>query len=312
VGPLALSPQGFIYVAGDKGGLSAFSPDGNLLWTHTVEANGQAKHGPIVAPEGTIYYLLQDVRGDTLLALLPNGQLLWSSKPGTHNAEGGLRLTPDGQQLFLKNMVISTQDGSRVELTLPTDNSPVLANKAQLFVGADGKKYLLAGHVVMQWEQTDEGFSMVQSADWNYRELGISQTSSYPMDAAVTPRGNIVLVYSGWYEHTRIVWLDPTGRFIGAINSAMYLGTRLVAVDEDEHVTLCGVAPTQDGEYTAVCEAYSSGDQEPIWFYKLGTDIDGVVGAAMAPGNLLVVTGNGRLVSLSESGNPPSSATATP
>jgi len=311
-GPLALSAEGVIYINDVMGGLSAYSPDGNLLWVHSVDALGKAKHGPIVAPQGTIYYLLEDARGDTLFALLPNGQLLWSTQPGTRNIASGLRLTPDGQQLFVKNSVISTQDGSRVELILPTDNSLVLANKAQLFVGADGKKYLLAGHVVMQWEQTDNGFSIVQSADWNYQELGIVQTSSLPIDAAVTPRGNIVLVYSGRYEHTRIVWLDPTGRFIGAINSAMYQGTRLVSVDEDEQVTLCGVAPTEDGENTALCEAYYPDDQEPIWFYKLGTDIYGVVGAAMAPGNLLVVTGNGSLVSLGDSGNPPSSATATP
>jgi hypothetical protein len=88
-----------------------------------------------------------------------------------------------------------------------------------------------------------------------------------------------------------MVWLDPTGRFIGAINSAMNQGTRLVAVDEDEQVTLCGVASTEVGENTALCEAYYPDDQEPIWFFILGTDIDGVVGAAMAP-NLLVVTGN--------------------
>jgi hypothetical protein len=312
VGPLAVSPEGVIYICDTAGGLSAFSPDGNLLWVHTVEAFGKAKHGPIVAPQGTIYYLLEDARSDTLFAILPNGQLLWSSQPGTRNAATGLRLTPDGTQLFLKNLIVSTQDGSRVELTLPTDNSLVLANKAQLFVGADGKKYLLAGHVVMQWEQTDQGFEMVQSADWNYQELGILQTSAFPMDAAVTPRGNIVLVYSGWYDHTRIVWLDPTGRFIGEVGSPLNQGTRLVSVDEDEHVTLCGVAPTEDGEFTSLCEAYSADNQDPLWFYKLGADIDGVVGAAMAPGNLLVVTGNGNLVSLSESGDRTSSATPTP
>jgi peptide/nickel transport system permease protein len=199
LGPLALGPQGVIYVSDSNGGISAFSSEGNLLWTYTTEAFGKPNHGSIVTPDGTIYYLLQDARGDTLFALLPNGQLLWSEKSGTNRVDNALRLSPDGKQIFVKNVVISTLDGSRVDLTLPTENSPVLANRAELFVGADGKTYLLAGHVVMQWEQTTQGFNIVQSTDWDYRAIGIVQTSSFPIDAGVTPQGNILLLYSDFY-----------------------------------------------------------------------------------------------------------------
>ena len=158
LGSLALGPQGIIFVTDSKGGLSSFSQDGNLLWIYTTEAFGRPNHGPIVASNGTIYYLLEDFRGDSLVAVLPNGQLLWSTQPGTRSVDTGLRLSPDEQQIFIKNVVVNTSDGSLVDLTLPTQDDPLLSNKAQLFVGADGKTYLLAGHTVMQWTQTSTGF----------------------------------------------------------------------------------------------------------------------------------------------------------
>jgi hypothetical protein len=258
-----------------------------------------------VGPDGSVYYLLDDPRGDTLSAISPAGQPLWSVKPGTHGGARALRLSPDGKQIFVKDVILNTLDGSRVEITLPTESSPVLANKAILFVGADGKTYLLAGHVVMQWEQTEQGFKMLESADWDYRSLSFYQSSSFPVDAIVTPSGDILLIYSGFYGSTRVVWLDPTGRFLGDSQSPLYQDTRVVAADQTGAMTLCGVAATDQGAYTSMCAAYEVKNNIPLWRTILGVDDGGIVGAAMVPGRLYVITGDGTLTALGDVSNSP-------
>jgi len=300
LGPLALGPQGIIYVTDANGGLSAFSPDGHQLWTYTTQATGRPTHGAIVAPNGTIYYLLEDPRGDTLVALLPDGTLLWSVKPGTNGDDVALRLTPDGQEIFVKNVVVNAADGTIVDLTLPTQGSPVLAGREQLLVGADGRTYLLGGHVVMQWTQTSRGFNLVKSADWNYRGAGFNQNSGLPVDAGVTAKGDIWLFYSGFYGGTAVYWLDPTGKILGNSASSFYEGTRLVAVDGNGNAIICGIAATDQGFATVMCEAYPTVGTEPVWSYILGVEIGGVVGAALAPDRLYVITSNGDLTALGQ------------
>jgi peptide/nickel transport system permease protein len=313
LGSLALGPQGDIYATDSKGGLSAISIDGNLLWTYTTDVFGKPNHGSIVAPNGTVYYLLETATGDTLNAVLPNGQLLWSVKPGTRGADAGLRLTADGKQLLVKNTVVNTSDGSVVDLTLPTADNRVYADKAVLFVGADGKTYLLAGHVVMQWKQTSQGFTMVQSANWNYRSSGFSQYSSLPVDSGVDARGNIWLYYSNIYEGTYIYWLDPTGNILGNFYEPFNRETHLIGIDGADTAYACGLGqdPSLDA-YSGLCQANSPAGDTPLWTYTLPEGNFVITGAALAPGRLYLLTEEGNLIALGDASAPSSSITATP
>ena len=326
LGPLALGPQGIIYVTDSSGGLSAFSPDGHPLWTFENGANGKPNHGAIVAPNGTIYYLLEDITGDTLIALLPNGELLWSIQPGTRGVDTTLRLTPNGKEIFVKNVVINAADGTIVELTLPTQGNVVLSGREQLLVGADGKTYLLAGYVVMQWQQGPQGFVLVQSADWNWlqtqdwnwRGAGINPDDFLPADAGVTPQGKIWLFSSDVFVGTSVDWLDPTGKILGSYSTpTVYEAARLVAVDEAGIAYICGTAggTAPEGYFTAtsdMCEAYPQDGFAPLWSYVLGVDINGVVGAAVIPGRLYVITGDGNLTALADNGSVTPIATIAP
>jgi peptide/nickel transport system permease protein len=312
VGPLALSPQGVIYVTDSKSGLSAFSPDGNLLWTYSTDGIGKPNHGAIVATDGTIYYLLEYPSADTLIALLPNGQLLWSVKPGTRGADTGLRLSPDGQEIFVKNVVVNAGDGSIVDLTLPTQDSPILSNQALLLVGADGKTYLLAGHVVMQWTRTSQGFNLVKSADWNYRGAGMNQNSGLPVNAGVTPQGNIWLFYSGFYGGTSVYWLDPTGKILGSFSALYSQSTQLIAIDGSSTTFICGLGFSSALGPAAMCMAYRMDGSEPLWSITFSEGVDGVTGGAMAAGRLYVITPDGALTALGDSGSAPPAPTATP
>jgi ABC-type dipeptide/oligopeptide/nickel transport system permease subunit/outer membrane protein assembly factor BamB len=300
MGPLAMGPEGNIYVTDAKGGLSALSSAGALLWTFNAVEFGKPNHGAIVAPDGTIYYLLEDPRGDTIFALFPDGQLKWSLKTGTRLVNTPLRLTPNAKEIFIKNVVVNVADGSLVELTLPTQGSAGRSGQDQLFVGSNGKTYLLAGHVVIEWKHTSQGFTRVNSAEWDYRDIGFYQVNAFPVDAAVIKPDKILLLYAGEFGATRVVWLDPTGKVLGTIRGPFYEDTHIVAIQGDGIITICGVGGTDRGAMTAMCSAYQADQDQPIWTYILGVELNGIVGAAMAPGRLYVITGNGTLTALGD------------
>lgn len=301
LGSPAIAPSGSIYVTDEKGGLSAFSTDGALIWTYTNEAYGKPTHGAIVAPNGMIFYLLKDPRGDSLIALSPSGQLLWAVQPGLYNSDTALRLSPDGQQIFVKDRVVSTSDGSVVDLPLPTDNSPTLGNHVQLFVGADGKAYLLAGHVVIQWTQTSQGFNQVRSANWDFRSAGLSQTSGFPVDAGATPDGNIWIYYTGSYSNPTIYWLKPNGSIIGAFTAPIDQIGVLVGIDANDTAYICGMGYVQNQPPAVMCQAYRQNSTDAEWTYYISEGVDQIVGAALAPGRLYIITPDGTLTALGES-----------
>jgi peptide/nickel transport system permease protein len=313
LGSLALGRDGTIYVPSTKGGLSAFSTDGVFLWAFATDAAGKPTHGAIVAPTGNIYYLLETPIGDTLIALSPSGQLVWSMKPGTYGANTGLRLSPDEKQLFVKDVVVNITDGSIDELALPTQDNPVLGNQPHLFTGADGKKYLLAGHAVIQWKQDSQTFTIVNSMNWDYRSHGMNQSSGFPLDGGVLPQGNMWLFYSGYYGYTGIFWLNPKGDVLGQAAGLLNQSTRLVAVDGNSTAYVCGIGfSTDQGQNSILCEAYKPDAVAPIWSYLFPEGTNGIVGAAMAPGRLYVVTQDGTLSALGETALPAPTASATP
>jgi hypothetical protein len=199
-----------------------------------------------------------------------------------------------------------------VNITLPTQGGVTLSGRENLLVGADGRTYLLAGHVVIQWQQTPQGFNLVQSADWNYRGAGLTMTSSFPVDAGVTSQGNIWLFYSAFYGGTSVYWLDPTGKILGSFPAPFIEATHLVAIDGMDVAYICGTAATDRGAYTAMCEAYRQDSTEPLWSYILGVDINGIVGAAVAPGRLYVITGDGHLTALADKNTATPAPTVTP
>jgi hypothetical protein len=209
-------------------------------------------------------------------------------------------------------VVVNALDGTIVELTLPTKDSIILANQAHLLVGADGKTYLLAGHVVIQWTQTSQGFNLVQSADWNYRGAGMNQNSGLPIDAGVTPQGDIWLFYSGFYGGTSIYWLDPTGKILADYSAPFSQSTQLVAIDGQNTAYICGMAIYGEQSESTVCEAYPKDSSAPVWNFTSPVGIYGFVGAAMAPGRLYVITQEGSLTAYGDSGSPPPAPTVTP
>lgn len=313
MGPLTLGPQGDIYVTDENGGLSAFSAEGNILWTYSSDADGRPNHGAIVAPDGTIYYLQETGLGDTLNALTPDGQLLWSVKPGSRGANTGLRLTPDGKQLFMAETVVNTVDGSPVDITFPTEGSRFYANQAHLLIGADSKTYLLAGHIVMQWTETSQGFNLVETVNWAYRNAGMSQYSSLPPEAGVSPQGDIWLYYTNVYEGTFIYWLNLSGKILDNFSYPFNRVTHFIAIDGARTAYACGLGLDSTNEmFGTICQANPMEGSEPLWYYLFPEGTFGVTGAALAPGRLYVLTAEGNLTALGDSSSVPQAPSTTP
>ena len=192
--------------------------------------------------------------------------------------------------------MIAAEDGSQIEVETPADQDPVLANRSQYLVGADGNNYLAVGHTVIQWQPGNSGFEVIQTADWDYQSAGFGQNSNFPQDAGVTPDQIVWLFYSWLYGGTKMVWVDVSGRLIGISWTDLRQLSMPVALDNTNTAFICGVenTPSEDLPSIIKCLALVAGQDEPDWELTLddqsGND---VIGTAMGYGNLYIVTDGG-------------------
>ncbi len=301
VGPPALSAEGIVYIGDQEGGLSAVSPQGELLWHFEQEDVGKPIHGPIVDLDGNITYLLDDPRVDHLVSLTPDGNLRWSTRTGTHNAGVGPRLSPEGDVVYLKNKIIDLNDGTVQDFVTPADEDPILADRAQYVIGADGEHYLHVGHTVIHWRLSAAGFETISSAS----SPSHGQTANYPHDAGVTPNQVVWVFYSWQYGGTRIVWMDVTGRLLGTGFTALRQKSKVVTVDATNTAYICGAEDIIGSELSTRCLAYAEGREEPEWELVLGEEVRGyVIGTAFVLGRIYVVTEDGFFFVIGESSTP--------
>ena len=296
IGPPALGPEGVIYIGDQGGGLSAVSPTGELLWHFEQDDVGEPIHGPIVDLNGNIYYLLNDPRVDHLISITPAGELRWSIRTSTKAADVGPRLSPEGDVIFLKNHMVDAEDGSQIEVETPADQDPVLANRSQYLVGADGNTYLAIGHTVLQWQLRNSDFEVVQTADWDYQSAGFGQNSNFPQDAGVTPDQIVWLFYSWLYGGTKMVWVDVSGRLLGISWTDLRQLSKPVALDNTNTAFICGVENTVGESSPSIikCLALVAGQDEPDWELTLDDqNVNDVIGTAMGFGNLYVISDGG-------------------
>lgn len=93
-GPVALGPDGTVYVVGDPLGpdvqIHAVSPQGQRLWVFTDTNTQGVIAGPAVGPDGNIY-IVTDYGGRGIDSLTPTGQLRWSDVGSPQITERGQR-----------------------------------------------------------------------------------------------------------------------------------------------------------------------------------------------------------------------------
>jgi peptide/nickel transport system permease protein len=269
----ALGAGGEIYVVDKKGGLSAFGATGDLLWQLQLEEETVATTGPVVVPDGTIYYGV----GRRIQAVSSDGTLLWSTQVPSYDLRiMPPQLGPGGEFLYWEDTVFDARDGSVLDVDVPDEVE-------QYIVGADGRTYFRVRHNVTHWRWNESGVELIETTRWDFRMLGTFVT---PVDAGVTHGRVVWLFYSNPYRGSRFVWLDTSGRVFGAL----WLGGRgrMLGIDQDATAYVC-VEGTRDYHSPGLrCAALAPRSDEPIW--EIGLEMSGrrVLGGALVPGRLYV------------------------
>lgn len=286
VGTPALSADGMIYVVDKPGGLSAFTAAGEFRWRSEPEEQKISIAGPLVAPDGNLYYGY----GSNLQAVTPAGQRSWRVRVKPETRQQPPRLSADGTWLCWKNVLVRRADG-----TLLTGNAALDSSQECLY-GANGQSYLRTGHIVREWlAQPGGDFTLGQAATWDYDQF----TFTSPRSAGVTANRVVWLVYNA-FQQTALVWLQPTGQVLGTFQTPLFTTSDLLAIDEAATAYICGGT----NRNTVTCIAQAPGQAEPTWQLQLPQGYS-LQGGALVPGRLYVTTQDGFLYAIQSAAGTP-------
>lgn len=284
VGAPALGSDGTIYVVDRKGGLSAFAANGEPRWHFQSSYRPEGTSGPIVGPDGTIYYAVLD--GVQAVSAAGEGRWVGSDR-GLPYQELLPRLSPDASIVFLKSSAFSATDGSRLVLDIVPDE-PVYAEPTFL-TGADGRAYYRSEHRIIPWRPVEAGIAIQPALGWSANNVFFM-----PSDTGVTTAGIAWMLYTTEYADTRLVWIGPEGALLGESFFALRQ-SRAIATTPDGTILLCGSARNR----RLNCAAYrpESGDT-PLWQIELPDSGAIALGGAVVDGRIYIATEEGKLVAL--------------
>jgi peptide/nickel transport system permease protein len=296
VGTPALGPAeanaglGGIYITDQAGGVSAYTLDGGYLWRVSSENKRRASSGPVVGPDGTIYYTAVD----RLQAVNRDGTTKWTSAklPGTGDATP--RLDLEGAVVTVQDAVFDTETGQLVDYS-----AVVPAGQAGIYAiymtGGNGKRYIRSEHNIVQWEMTERGPRQIAGTTWRWQTGSVYQ----PFDSGVTLDGTGALVYGSFYDDLRLVLLQPNNTLLANLRYPMRK-PKYAASDATGMVYICGDA--REGVVECI-GARAGNNEKPSWRIALDRRSGGTpsfAGAALVPGRLYVATGDGWLFAVGE------------
>lgn len=296
VGTPALGPAdangglGAIYIADKPGGVSAYTLEGGYLWRAKSGNDRRASSGPVVGPDGVVYYSAVD----RLQAVYPDGTIKWSSAklPGTGDVTP--RLDQDGKVITVQDAVLDTETGKLVDYSAVVPAGEAGIN-AIYMTGGDGKRYVRLEHTVVQWDMTESGPRQLGMTSWRWQTATVYQ----PFDSGVMLDGTAALVYGSFYDDLRVVLLQPGDLLLGNLHYPMR-SPKYAANDATGMAYICGDAL----EGFVECIGVRAGDNEkPGWrvlLDKEGGETTSFAGAALVPGRLYVATGDGFLFAVGE------------
>lgn len=281
VGAPALGADGTLYVVDAEAGLSALAPDGTTLWRFSSQGR-RGTSGPIVGPDGTIYY----TRVDRVQAVNRDGSERWIS-PGVEGSTVELppRLSPDGNLIFLSNSVFLADSGAVAAVSVPIRDDLRFMMPAYA-TGADGNTYLLAGNNAIRWHLENGQAVTDNMVTWDIGGLSIY----LPTDSGITADGKFWIFYGTNFGNSRLAWLDAGSRALANME-APYARMRLAGLDTADRGYLC----TSVG--AAICLMLDLNSKSKAWELPLPAGAD-PVGTALSPGRLYVATKDGWLYAL--------------
>ncbi len=287
VGAPALGSQGDIYIADKAGGLSAVSPDGKPMWRFRPSSEREATSGPIVGPDGTIYYTTIDA----IQAVTPQGDGLWKVLASDYYVYMPPRLAPNDRLVFLKEGVVDLDDGTLLDFTKALVGEQQQFVDPMYFVGANGELYYLSGNTAIQWRRAGEEIELLGELRW----ATPSEISwRFPTDVGTTRERFAWMFYASQYYDTTFVWIDQISAQASQVRLPMRRG-ELIGVDQFPTAYLCN----SQSSAGANCLALRPGSDKPVWEIPLDQGHT-FAGGALAPGRLYVAIEEGFLYALSD------------
>jgi ABC-type dipeptide/oligopeptide/nickel transport system permease subunit len=278
---LIAGQAGEVYLVDDQAGLYCFDSTG-MCWHFQSQAAPYTANGPVIGPDGSIFYTITTRGKGFVQAVSANGQSLWASQAETGSFYDRLALNPHTGLVFLKNDVFDMNTGELLEMDIPF---PV----NRIFGGADGHNYLLSGSSVLQWTLGDQGFEILNQAL-------IPHDPNFPPQISVEESGLIrvqTFLFNRSSSVTRTIWLTPDGEVVGSLDYE-YIRNDLLVFDEDGwHFTRCS---RKEIDQPLECARYKIGSDEPVWRISLeGVPPFSLWKTALIPPYLYVLDEDGKL-----------------
>ncbi|GAB4579150.1 MAG: hypothetical protein Fur0022_18880 [Anaerolineales bacterium] len=229
----ALAPDGTLYVTDREGALNAISPAGEAVWRFVPPEGRAATSGPVVGPEGNIYYASGSQTG-IVQAVSPTGEGLWRTKGATFSYHNPPQVSADGRFVFLQSDAFNTADGRLLALEYPSKIDRFL-------VGRDGSLYFRTGHNVITWQMPNATPEILQSYTWNYP----FSEETLPAEAGITQNGVSWELYTTEFGgSTSIFWIeevDNVGRLLFSGEVPLSQGRLVYLDDVTLFAVICGL-----------------------------------------------------------------------
>ncbi|MHA2401622.1 MAG: outer membrane protein assembly factor BamB family protein, partial [Candidatus Kariarchaeaceae archaeon] len=286
VGTPILDESENIIVAEKNGVLTKFSPQGEPIWQFQSKTGDRSLAGPVVGPDGTIYYTVGTVSKGYIQAVSPSGDDLWVTDTYTSNIYEQAEPSKDGEYVFLKSVVFSPDNGELIELDTDLD-------VRRYFSGENGNNYLVAGHNIIEWEQNGNAIEIIDVTEWDSSNIS---SYSVPTSVIVTEDGVSGQLYTSPGGITYLIWISQDDQSLGSSEVRISSG-RLVAMQNDLTAFVCGGGSFNPN--STDCASISPTSNEPLWQFHLG-DYGPVAGGVIADKRYFVTTEDGYLFEINE------------
>lgn len=286
VGTPSLDENGNIIVAEVNGVLSKLSPQGESIWQFQTAGGDRSLAGPVVGPDGTIYYTVGTSSKGYIQAVSATGEGLWVTDTSTSDIYEQANPSEDGKYIFLKSDIFSTDQGELIILDTDLD-------VRRFFSGENGNNYLVSGHNIIQWEQNGNNIEVIDIAEWDSSNLS---DVIVPTSVVVTKDGESAQLYTSPGGNTYMFWASQDDQSLGSSEAQISSG-RLVAMRDDLRALVCGGGrfnPTSTD-----CASLSPTSNEPLWQFHLG-DYGPVAGGVITDERYFVTTEDGYLFEIDE------------
>lgn len=293
-GEPALDRSGNIYIADKGGGLYKIDPTGTIVWHFQSEASNRSFSGPVIGPNGDIYYTVGTETTGFIQAITDQGKAIWTAQIHTPFFHEAPTLSQDGDYLFLKNDLFEARNGSLIQ---PETDLKII----RYFPGEEGYNYLISGLNIIQWQLVDNQIEIIDITEWDSSAFNPQIVAS---DFGVSEDGISWMLFTTPGDSSRVVWISMDDKFLGTASVPISAG-KITAILSDFTLLVCGGRPFDKA--TLNCYVVSPEDTNPLWRIDLGKN--GPVGGGFALGDVIYLTTHtGKIIAIKMNGENRSSA----